>query len=345
MRTLTTLVVALLLVLVLAPAAHAQVTPVSCGKYQFIDYPDQEGSTQDAMACFYFGWYPWYAAGNGWQSWMNFINLSNKECQVSIAPFRLGGPTDKISLAVYASFFGRDPQPTTLNAIPLHPGFSFEEKLLYPLNCDSNGLCPTPWAPAKEQLLVGPIQVAVSAPFLRSDAVIVNGVLTAPSDVISALDALDPRKVGGLTFSYTPPGASTPDRQVQVPLTREMDATAKWGGTFSETIPGASGETYSTSFAVMNLSDKPQQVRVSVYDQHEHLVANPVLTDPIQPDGTTGIVLADLFGDFIPRQMIAPDGLFYGKLTFEGADGSPIIPLIIQKVGNTISSRITYQIP
>jgi hypothetical protein len=41
--------------------------------------------------------------------------------------------------------------------------------------------------------------------------------------------------------------------------------------------------------------------------------------------------------------MLAQDGLFYGKLIFEGVDGGKIVPLIIQKVGNSISSRITYQ--
>ena len=139
--------------------------------------------------------------------------------------------------------------------------------------------------------------------------------------------------------------------QADAPVILRDQASNMWIAPVTETPlseqtqPGAA----VMSFAVANLSAEAQAVTVKVFDASGHLVGSattPVLIGASslgapfeQADGVGGVYAATLSGllgiELVPS---AGDAVFHGTVTFEGAAGGKIAPLVVQMNWPSITS-------
>jgi len=139
--------------------------------------------------------------------------------------------------------------------------------------------------------------------------------------------------------------------QANAPVVFRDQASSKWSAAITDTPLSKQAQPDATvvSFAVANLAAEAQVVNVKVFDGSGKLVGSavtPVLTGSpsLGPpynaaDGVGGVYAVTLSGllgaDLVPS---AGDTMFRGTVTFEGAAGGKIAPLIVQMNWPSITS-------
>jgi hypothetical protein len=166
-----------------------------------------------------------------------------------------------------------------------------------------------------------------------------------------------------LTFLYTTSEGKIP-WQVAVPVTWFEDATNRWSVPVVETPVEVKGQTLppnNSSFAVLNLCDKPQTVRVSAHSwsgeelwahtlpkELEAGVIMPQLPDLLWSGGVYANLISSMFGEDIKTGVIAHTRVdeeqpFRGMLNFVGSeDGCKIAVLGLRATGDSITSTIAH---
>jgi hypothetical protein len=139
--------------------------------------------------------------------------------------------------------------------------------------------------------------------------------------------------------------------QANAPVVFRDQASSKWSAAITDTPRSKQAQPDATvvSFAVANLAAEAQVVNVKVFDGSGKLVGSavtPVLTGSpsLGPPynaadavgGVYAVTLSGLLGtDLVPS---AGDTVFRGTVTFEGAAGGKIAPLIVQMNWPSITS-------
>ena len=171
-------------------------------------------------------------------------------------------------------------------------------------------------------------------------------VVTIDGANASALDAASVRATHKLLS-----GDGSAAGQADAPAVFRDQASSRWVAQVAETPLSKQAQPDATvmSFAVANLSAGAQAVSVKVFDASGKLVASattPVLNgatslgSPFEEanggGGVYAVTLSGLLGtDLAPS---AGDTVFRGTVTFEGAVGGKIAPLIVQMNWPSISS-------
>lgn len=73
---------------------------------------------------------------------------------------------------------------------------------------------------------------------------------------------------------------------------------------------------------------------------------NPIVsaqTVSLAPFANTAAMLTDMFGSTMFPSIIGQDGLFHGNISFQGMGGGAIVPLVLETIGNSKSSRQVWQ--
>ena len=175
--------------------------------------------------------------------------------------------------------------------------------------------------------------------------------------------------LGSLVITIDGPGASALDSayvrathkllgsdgsvlgQADAPVVFRDQASSKWSAAVTDTPLSKQAQPGATvlSFAVANLGAGAQAVNVKVFDASGKLVGSattPVLNgaaslgspfeDADAVGGVYAVTLSDLLGtDLVPS---AGDTVFHGTVTFEGAAGGKIAPLVVQMNWPSITS-------
>jgi hypothetical protein len=194
----------------------------------------------------------------------------------------------------------------------------------------------------------------------QKDGVVTGSVMVILSGTSEeVLDAFTTQ----LTFLYTTKNGTMP-WQVAVPVNWWGDATNRWSVPVVETPVEVKGQTLppnNSSFAVVNLCDKPQTVRVSAHgwsgeelwahDLPRQLEAGeimPQLPDILWSGGVYANLVSSLFGEDIKTGVIAQTRVteelpFRGMLTFTGSEaGCKIAVLGLRATGDSITSTIAH---
>ena len=139
--------------------------------------------------------------------------------------------------------------------------------------------------------------------------------------------------------------------QADAPVVFRDQASSKWSASVTDTPLSKQAQPGATvlSFAVANLGVGAQAVNVKVFDASGKLVGSattPVLNgaaslgspfeDAAAVGGVYAVTLSGLLGtDLVPS---AGDTVFHGSVTFEGAAGGKIAPLVVQMNWPSITS-------
>jgi len=278
--------------------------------------------------CYFDAYYPWFAAGGGWQSLLSFANppttgglVSYQLMQFNPYNGTAGGP-----LWVKASVLGNPPIILQSVSVTAGAGQGFDVLLLDTcysvLTCEDDQQVGQPRNPQS-----GAVSVRVRA---------------------SSVPALDAQLVGQLTYLYSPAGA-VPTWQTSIPLWRDSELSAEWFTTFTasptQETRSAPGAVFN-AFAIFNASDQAQTISVTISDQSGNQIGTA--TTPIMPArGTAGFLLIGRVpGDALglwPATLSLPsnsDGLFHGFLDFKGAAGGNIVAMVNRYIGNSLSNMI-----
>ena len=301
---------------------YISATPPECGKYLLWTWPNPDGTVM-GYSCTRTGNFPWYTAGGGWES----------EIPTRMGPSPTGGGV-QISLTMGAN------APGTVKHDQLYGGWSGIQTLF------------------------------VGTTYAGSDGVSRIIQLTGASacdftDGTINCHQIDGLAIGSLAVQIFAADVPTLEAasaslvfinktlgwQVEVPLVYDDEASNEWVSNFSETLLAKKENntvSHNSSFAVLNLSDQPQAVEVSVYDPDGKRIVSaptPVLVGGLQhpvypivfPKGVFAEVLATFFG-----APMFPAGVFGNELTgtlrFKGLGGGKIAPLVLRAIGNSITS-------
>jgi hypothetical protein len=131
--------------------------------------------------------------------------------------------------------------------------------------------------------------------------------------------------------------------QADAPAVFSDQASSKWNASVTETPLSKQAQPGATvvSFAVANLAAAAQAVTVKVFDASGKLVGSattPVLSgaaslgSPFEAVNAVGGVYANTLSGLLGAELVpsAGDTVFHGTVTFEGAGGGKIAPLVVQ---------------
>jgi hypothetical protein len=309
-------------------------TPVECGKY-YHRYHEGWGFTCERV-----GYFPWFAAGEDEHGkWRTEVVGSLSLQVVGAVNFDMStrGMDGKSK-----SVWGGNPAIQTVMsgmATGHPPGRNTTFSVIGDAEC-------------------GITSTGISC--YRKDGVVTGSVrilLMGTSEEV--LDAFTTQ----LTFLYTTSEGKIP-WQVAVPVTWFEDATNRWSVPVVETPVEVKGQTLppnNSSFAVLNLCDKPQTVRVSAHSwsgeelwahtlpkELEAGVIMPQLPDLLWSGGVYANLISSMFGEDIKTGVIAHTRVdeeqpFRGMLNFVGSeDGCKIAVLGLRATGDSITSTIAH---
>ncbi len=309
-------------------------TPVDCGKYYLRHDPGW------GYSCERIGYFPWFAAGEDqYGKWRTEI-IGNLHSLVEGAvnfDMSTRGMDGKMK-----SVMGGNPALQTVVS-GLTTGHPPGRNTTYTVVGDAEcGITSTGVSCyQKDGIVTGSVMV----------------ILKGTSEEV--LDAFTTQ----LTFLYTTKNGTMP-WQVAVPITWWADATNRWSVPVVETPVEVKGQTLppnNSSFAVLNLCDKPQTVRVSAHGwSGEELWAHnlpkeleagnilPQVPDLLWSGGVYANLVSSLFGGDIKTGVIAQTRVseelpFRGMLTFEGSEaGCKIAVLGLRATGDSITSTIAH---
>lgn len=301
---------------------YISATPPDCRPYLRWIWPNPDGTVM-GYSCARTGNFPWYAVGDGWEV----------EVPTSMGPSPTGGGV-QFDLTVGAK------APGSVKYDQLFGGFSGIQSLFSGLvYSGSDGVSRI-------------IQITgASACDITTGTIFchqIDGLVMGSLGVkVWALDA-PTLEAASATLVFI---NKTLGWQVEVPLMYDDKASNQYVSSFSETLPSKKdGNTasHNSSFAVLNLSDQPQAVEVSVYDPDGKQIVSaptPVLEGGLQhpmypivfPKGVYAEVLSTFFGE-----SMFPTGVFgkeiTGTLRFKGLAGGKIVPLVLRAIGSSITS-------
>ena len=301
---------------------YISATPPDCGKYLLWIWNNPDGTVM-GYSCTRTGSFPWYAVGDGWEV----------EIPTSMGPSPTGGGVE-IGIDIGAR------APGSVKFDQLFGGWSGIQILFSGITyAGSDGVSRI-------------IQITGA-----SACDITLGTITCHQ--------IDGLAIGSLAVQIFAPDVPTLEAasatlvfinkalgwQVEVPLVYDDEASDQYVASFSETLltqKDGNMASHNSSFAVLNLSDQPQAVEVSVYDGNGKRIVSaptPVLVGGLQhpvypiifPNGVYAEVLATFFGD-----SMFPAGVFgkelTGTLRFKGLAGGKIAPLVLRAIGSSITS-------
>ncbi len=309
-------------------------TPVDCGKYH-LRYHEGWGFTCERV-----GYFPWFAAGeNQYGKWRTEVVGSLSSQVVGAVNFQISmrGMDGKSKTVM-----GGNPSIQTIS-----------------------GNSATGHAPGRNTtyVVVGDAECGITSTGIscyQKDGVVTGSVMVILSGTSEeVLDAFTTQ----LTFLYTTKNGTIP-WQVAVPVNWLADATNRWIIPVVETPVEVKGQTLppnNSSFAVVNLCDKPQNIRVSAHGwSGEELWAHnlpkeleageimPQLPDILWSGGVYANLVSSLFGEDIKTGVIAQTRVseelpFRGILTFTGSEaGCKIAVLGLRATGDSITSTIAH---
>ena len=305
-------------------AQYSSPVRLDCGKYATTQWPD------NTYSCERYATFPWFAAGQGWSTQVPMLAApaAGATDRPAGVRFQVGLGNESSVATVYGGLSGRYSNFAFVQP-SLAAASSARLDLLSAASCSTDGCFLT------GDLAYGPLWVQLDA----------ADVATLEAAAIQ------------LIFIYSDStGANT--RQVAVPPVFSDLASAKWIASFSETATDKKMDDVNSndsSFAVTNLSDQPQSVRVSLYDQQGGLLAQrdtPLLAAGLRNNGqvTAGGVYAADFASFfgLTSAMLTPaaaeqaaaTGTIDGTIRFESSAGQPIAPLVLRMAGASITSML-----
>lgn len=309
-------------------------TPVECGKY-YLRYDQGWG-----YSCERIGYFPWFAAGEDehgkWRTEVVGSLSSQVEGAVNFQISMLGANGKSKSV------MGGNPSIQTvvsLTATGHAPGRNTTFVIVGDAECGTTSTGVSCYQ--KDGVVTGSVMV----------------ILKGTSEEV--LDAFTTQ----LTFLYTTKNGTMP-WQVAVPVNWWADATNRWSVPVVETPVEVKGQTLppnNSSFAVVNLCDKPQNIRVSAHgwsgeelwahDLPKELEAGSILPqvpDRLWSGGVYANLVSSLFGEDIKTGVIAQTRVteelpFRGMLTFTGSEaGCKIAVLGLRATGDSITSTIAH---
>jgi hypothetical protein len=309
-------------------------TPVECGKY-YLRYDPGWG-----YSCERIGYFPWFAAGEDEHGkWRTEVVGSLSSQVVGAVNFQISmrGMDGKSK-----SVWGGIPSIQTVMSLIAYGHIPGRNNTFVALGNAECGITSTGISCyQKDGVVTGSVMV----------------ILKGTSEEV--LDAFTTQ----LTFLYTTKNGTIP-WQVAVPVNWWADATNRWSVPVVETPVEVKGQTLppnNSSFAVLNLCDKPQTVRVSAHGwSGEELWAHnlpkeleagnilPQVPDLLWSGGVYANLVSSLFGDDIKTGVISDTRVneelpFRGMLTFKGSeDGCKIAVLGLRATGDSITSTIAH---
>jgi hypothetical protein len=302
--------------------------PYPCGSY-WVAKPGGVFAADPSTHCILAANFGWFAIGGGWFTKLTFVNTSG--AAVSYDLDFLSNSSQLISVYV-----ARDGAAPVLS--PGGAGFILDA---------GQATTVQMVLPAGQQLQTGSVHVFMEGPDAAS--------LDAQCGTQSQAGQWPTTCPGGQLTYYYGPQATMPIWQVTVPMASELAASVAWQVPFTESPdnPGAGVVINDSGFAVLNLGDNPQPIKVIVTDNSGNVVASKIV-DPEQPSGVGGYVIKPWFGDPLWPACISKvksglgctlylsgDGLLHGNLFFVGLNGQPInMPIVTDVVGNSIGAGL-----
>lgn len=316
-------IVRLLILATLLVQVSFGLTPQACGAYKYDSVNDE---------CYFDAYYPWFAAGAGWQSLLSVANPQSSGALVSyrLMQFFPFNGTNGNPLWVKASVFGNPPIITQSLSLTPAPNQGFDVLILD--TCYTQYICEDDEPPGVTK------QIQAGAIWLRAES--------------TSISALDAQRVNQLVYAFANVG-ELPTLQTSVPLWRDSQLSPEWLTTFTETatpIGRTDPASVFMAIALLNVSDQAQAVAITIQDQSGNQVGS-MNTPIIPPHGTIGFLLVNRYATdtlgIWPSSLSlpsAPDGLFHGSLDFRGTAGGNIVAMANRWTGNTQATMIVAPI-